>query len=501
MKQLGIVDSTFANLEHPVVPQHVGGLGIYNPSTAPDGFVRFKQVLANFEERLKRVPLFRTRLVHVPFGLDRSYFVVDRNFDVEFHIRHIALPRPGDWRQLCIQVARLHARPLDMSRPLWECYVIEGLDNVEGVEPGSFAVYTKLHHCLVDGAGGQSFMMALHDLSPNPDPIPTEGVESIADSQPGDISLLARALMNRTRGVVGDVRDAVEVGTNVLRTIWRIQTGELPPYTSGGPKSRFDEPIGQHRVFDALTFDLADIKAIKDASGTTINDVVVAIVAGAIREYLLTKGELPDEPLALSMPVDMRTRKGETEDANQIGTITATVHTDIADPLRRLHAIHDSIEASKQFIDTPLADFTKITGYISPIIAKRAASLYIDYGLTRYLPAGNCGIVTNMRGAPVQLYCAGARLDQYHCIGLLTPGCGICHAAFSMNDLLSLAFLADRDAMPDPEFYRECLEDSFVALKSAVNAQTRRKPRRKRAAPKSASTRSHSSRSRRQAGT
>ena len=130
MRQLGVTDAAFINIENPTVPQQIGSLGIYDPSTAPGGFVRFKDVLRSFQRRLQQNPIFRTRLVEVPFGLDRPYWVLDPNFDVEFHIRHIALPKPGDWRQLCIQVARLHSRALDMSRPLWECYIIEGLDKI-----------------------------------------------------------------------------------------------------------------------------------------------------------------------------------------------------------------------------------------------------------------------------------------------------------------------------------------------------------------------------------
>ena len=142
MKQLGILDSAFVNLEQTNTPQHVGGLGIYDPSTAPGGFVRFKDVIASFERRLGDLPLFRTRLVEVPGGLDRPYWIKDANFDVEFHLRHIALPQPGDWRQLCIQTARLHSRPLDMSRPLWEAYIIEGL----GQHPqSSQRLFRRLH--------------------------------------------------------------------------------------------------------------------------------------------------------------------------------------------------------------------------------------------------------------------------------------------------------------------------------------------------------------------
>ena len=170
MKQLGVLDTAFVNLETGPTPQHIGGLSIYDPSTAPDGFVRFKQVLASFDQRLSRLPIFRQRLVEVPGGLDRPYWIEDERFNIEYHLRHVALPAPGDWRQLMIQVARLHSRPLDMSRPLWECYVIEGLDNITELPKGLFAVYTKMHHALIDGAGSEAFMSALHDLVPNPEP-------------------------------------------------------------------------------------------------------------------------------------------------------------------------------------------------------------------------------------------------------------------------------------------------------------------------------------------
>ena len=474
MKQLGIIDSAFVNLEHPNVPQHVGGLGIYDPSTAPDGFVRFKQVLANFENRLHRVPVFRTRLVDVPMQLDRPYWAIDENFDVEFHIRHIALPKPGDWRQLCIQVARLHARPLDMTRPLWECYIIEGLDKIQGVAPGGFAVYTKMHHSLVDGAGGQAFMMALHDLEPNPDPsepVPEDVIEQIEEI---DTASLGKTVMNRMKGIPGDVRGFFNLSSDVLRMVNSIRKGDLPAAATDAPKTRFDEPVGPHRVFDAMSVDLAELKAIKDGGNATVNDVVVTVIAGAVRKYLIAHDELPDESLAASMPVNMRTRKGVTEDANQIGTIMGMVHTDIADPKKRLKAIQKSMEEAKAFIDTPFADTLKLAGYFSPLIARRLAGIFVDNALTRRLPMGYCGIITNIPGAPVQLYCAGARLTDYHCLGVLTPGCGVCNAIFSMNDKVSMSFLADRDCIPDPELYRRCIEESYAELRDAVLGQPKK---------------------------
>ena len=162
MRQLSGTDSLFLRLERGNQYMHVAGLGIYDPSTAPDGKVRFKDVLRFFEARLDSLPLFRRRLVTVPLGLDRPYWIEDPDIDIEFHVRHIALPHPGDWRQLCIQVARIHSRPLDRSKPLWEAYVIEGLDNIPGLPSGSFALYLKIHHCAVDGEAGTELIRAIH---------------------------------------------------------------------------------------------------------------------------------------------------------------------------------------------------------------------------------------------------------------------------------------------------------------------------------------------------
>ena len=292
MKQLGILDSAFINLEHPNTPQQIGGLGIYDPSTAPGEFVRFKDVLKNFEQRLARMPVFRTRLVEVPGGIDRPYWVTDDKFDVEYHIRHIALPEPGDWRQLCIQVARLHSRPLDMSIPLWECYIIEGLDNIPDLPPGSFAVYTKMHHSLVDGAGGQSFMAALHDLEPAPAVDPVKSPMEIEYRYPplGAAEMIGRAVFNRARNAVPNARGLWNAARGFADTALRMYHSELPPLPMDAPRTRFDNPVGPHRVFDASIYALADFKAMKNATGTTLNDCwmhFLSIYTGSLNDRLL----------------------------------------------------------------------------------------------------------------------------------------------------------------------------------------------------------------------
>lgn len=472
MKQLGILDSAFINLEHPNTPQHVGGLGIYDQSTAPGGKVRFKEVIASFERKLKKLPLFRTRLVQVPGGYDRPYWVQDNNFDMEFHLRHIALPKPGDWRQLCILIARLHARPLDMSRPLWEAYIIEGLDNVAHLHKNNcFAVYTKMHHSMVDGAGGASFMSALHDLEPNPSTADEEGDNEIylAEHQPSAFNMLTRGTFNTMRNGVNLMQGLYKNSFAAGRNILDIARGRVPMPDIRAPKTRFNQAVGPYRIFEAALFNMDDLKAVKNATGTKVNDVAITIIAGAMRHYLQHHNELPSESLSATMPLNMRTRRDETEENNQVGSVFTNIHTDIEDPVERLYAIHKSTIDAKAFGEqTPLVDTLKLAGVFSPRLTRSLVRLYVDNSLTERLPFSVSTAISNVAGPPFPLYCSGAKMLQYHGVGLLTAGVGLFHLVFSYFGTVTITVVGDRASMPDPSFYRECLEKSFAELKAAA---------------------------------
>jgi diacylglycerol O-acyltransferase len=472
MKQLGILDSAFLNLEQTNTPQHIGGMGIYDPSTAPGGFVRFKQVISTFERRLGENPLFRTRLVEVPGGLDRPYWVKDANFDVEFHLRHIALPHPGDWRQLCIQVARLHSRPLDLSRPLWEAYIIEGLDNIPNLPKGSFAVYTKMHHALVDGAGGSNFMAVLHDLVADPDPVERPEEEPrLVDSEPSTGELLSKATINRIKNsgklMVGTVRVARDMGKYALQ----IARKEIPAPDISAPKTSFNQAVGPHRVFDAAEFPLEGFKDIKNTAGVKLNDVALAVIGGALQRYLEANNEFPEGSLAASLPLNMRTRRGVTEDNNQVGSVFASLHSDIKDPLARLTAVHESTMEAKEYGEaSPMVDVLKIAGAFSPMLTKSVAGFWSRNELSKHLPVNVSTVISNVAGPDFPLYCAGARLVDYYGLGVLTPGIGIFHLVFSYSGSVSLSVLADREIMPNPEVYHDCLVASYEELYAAVSA-------------------------------
>ena len=513
MKQLGILDSAFVNLEQTNTPQHVGGMGIYDPSTAPGGFVRFKDVIASFERRLGNMPLFRTRLVEVPGGLDRPYWVKDANFDVEFHLRHIALPAPGDWRQLCIQTARLHSRPLDMARPLWEAYIIEGLDNIPNLPKGCFAVYTKMHHSLVDGAGGASFMTALHDLVPDPDDSHASDSEPrLVDTIPSVSELLTKATINSVKNTAQLVTGTARSARDLTQYAADVALKKIPAPDVSAPKTILNKPVGPHRVFDAAEFPLEGFKDIKNAVRVKVNDVALGIIAGALKQYLEEKGASPASgSLATGIPLNMRTRRGTTEENNQVGSIFASLHTDVDDPVERLRAIKLSTEEAKQSGEaSPMVDALMLAGVLSPMVSKSVARFWSRNELSRHIPLNISTCISNVPGPDFPLYCAGARMVDYYGLGVLTPGMGIFHLVFSYAGKITLSVLADRDIMPDPERYHDCLVASYEELyaaaiklepgrqrNAAVAAKAKiRSPKRKRTVSKKSSKTSTAGKSR-----
>lgn len=466
-QQLSGQDAAFLYLETPNAPLHIGSVVIYDQSGAQGGVITFKQVLAAVEDRLRFARCFRQKLVSVPLGLDHPYWVEDPGFDLEFHIRHLALPKPGDWRQLCIQTARLMSRPLDMRKPLWELTVIEGLDAVEHLPPGCFAVVSKIHHAAVDGVSGAEIFAALHDLEPGET---RPGVDTWrSERDPAVVELLARAAVNnvtrpvRLAGVAG--RAVPGLGSAARR----IQRDELTaPGTA--PKTPFGARVSPHRVFEGRAFDLADVKQIrKSVEGATVNDVILTIVGGGLRSYLLSRGELPDASLVAMAPVSVRAEGEEGTAGNRVSAIFPKLRTDIEDPLERLRAVHEATSDSKELNSAigarTLADFQTF----GPMrLAGRAARLYSRSGLLARagLPF-NC-VVTNVPGPPFPLYFGDAKVVALYGLGPIMDGMGLIHPVFSYLDTITISFTSDRAMIPDPAVYADCLERSFDELRKAT---------------------------------
>jgi WS/DGAT/MGAT family acyltransferase len=464
MRQLSGMDASFVYLEGPRQPMHIGSIAIYDPSTAPDGKVTFKGILEHITGRLPLVPSYREKLARVPLDLDHPYWVDDPDFDLEFHVRHIALPKPGDWRQLCIQAARLHARELDLDRPLWEFYVIEGLDNVEGVPPGSFALVSKVHHAAIDGVSGAEMTAAIHDITPD---APPPGVEdTFAPARlPSAIELLTRAGVNNATQPLKLARLVRRTARTTLRNVGALRS-QLP----GAPRTRFSGVITPHRVIDGVAFDLAQMKAIKAAvPGATINDAVVAVVTGALRRYLSDKGELPDVPMVAMAPISVRTSDESGTMGNQVSGMTVSLPVTISDPLERLKTVYASTQSAKEMTNAigarTLSDYSQFVSWALAGLATRTAGRF-QLANRASMPINT--VITNVPGPQIPLYMAGAKMVALFGMGPVTDGMGIIHPVFSYNGVITISFTSCREMLPDPAVYAECLQASFDELSEAT---------------------------------
>ncbi len=468
MEQLSGLDATFINVETANAPTHISGMAIYDQSTAPNGQVTFKGILSNVESRLHLARCFRQKLVRVPFGFDHPYWIEDAEFDLEFHVRHIALPKPGDWRQLCIQVARLHARPLDLGRPLWEMYVIEGLDEIEHLPPGSFAILTKIHHAAIDGVSGSEMTAAVHDLEPDGQPAPPAG-PWIAESEPTFAELALRSAVNNVRQPFRFARILSEAAPPALRA-FLDQREDSDEASASIPRTRFNGPVSPHRVFEAETFHLSDVKQIrKRVEGATVNDVILTVVGGALRRYLDHHGELPLDTLNAFAPISTRTEQEKGTAGNQVSGMFVRLHTDEPDPVKRLEKVYRTTVNSKEVTKAVGArSMTDVTQTMPGALAGIAGRLVARTGLmSRMRPMANC-VVTNVPGPQIPLYFTGAKMVANFGLGLPMEGIGLFHCVLSYNGAISVAVTACRDQMPDPAFYAECIEASFCELREAA---------------------------------
>jgi diacylglycerol O-acyltransferase len=473
VQQLSWTDDMMLRAETPATPLQIQMLLIYDPSTAPGGKVTFKGILEEIDARLHLADVFRRRLTGLPGGLHRPYWVEDPNFDLEYHVRHIGLPQPGDWRQLCIQVARLHARQIDLRRPPWEITVIEGLNAVPGVPRGSFAMALKLHHCAVDGMASVQMIAAMHDLDADgPRPAGPDNPWR-PDALPSNADLLSRTAINvalyplRAGAVLASSAPKVVRGLAGLPAklvggvVSRVGGGGLPSFP---PKTRFNQTVSPHRVFEARFHDLADFKRIKaSVPGATVNDVALAYVGGALREYLAGHGELSDESLVAACPISLRDSDDKSGKGNMVFGRLQSLGTDIADPIERLSSIAASTAGGRSGSDQSTG--TQLLELIGTVptsllgITAKAASVLPFSG-----PTVANTTVTNVPGPTEPIFFSGARLVRAAGLGPLVAGLNLIHVVASYNGTLSISATADRDALPDPATYAECMEKAFQEL-------------------------------------
>ncbi len=481
MDQLSPQDAQFLYMESEDNLTHVTSISVFDQSTVPDGgVVRFKDILAHVEGRLHMSPLFKRRLVRVPLELDFPYWVDDENFDLEYHVRHGRLPEPGDWRQFCIHMSRYHSRPLDMTRPLWEMFVVEGLDNIDWLPKGSYAIATKIHHAAVDGKAISDFFGAMADTDNKGTPaVPLNMAKLRRSPQPSLLDMAVRATWHTVRSPIG-MTDAVMRATPALYNLAQRALRSQKEEKHRVPDTRFNKIVSPQKMFDATTFPLEDLKAIRAAApGCTINDVILAICGGGLRRYLQKHDELPDESLVAWVPINARRESTSDPDApgNNVASMTAPIYTNVEDPIERLACIYAATQqskAAKAGVSARLmTDLSKHVPASTQVIASR---LVLRTGVTSRM----CNLfISNVPGPQVPLYMNGALQVGSFGMAPLANGMGLFIATPSYNGQVTFNVTSTREILPDIDFFIECLEKSLADLKMSVKPAKKHKARRK----------------------
>jgi len=491
MQQLSAQDAQFLYMETNKSLSQVTSVAIFDPSTAPGGTVRFKQIIEHVRSRVHTSPIYKRRIYHVPLELDYPYWIDDEHFDIEYHMRHGRLPHPADWRQLCIHLARFHSRPLDMQRAPWEMYVIEGIDNIPGIPKGSYAIATKIHHAAADGMAIVNFFGGLLDIDQKGTPVMPikQRINSARNEKPTPFQMSARGLFNGLRSPVKVAESLMKYAPSMVQTAKDRFIEKQREAKATVPLTRFNLETSPHRVFDSTVFSLTEFKPIRGlVEGATINDIVLAVCSGALRKYLGHHKELPSESLRSFVPVNVRAPKGslqETEQpGNNISTMSPLLHTNIADPVERLTAIQAETKeqkAARRGISARL--MTDVTRHIPASTQLLAARLMMRSEMAGRM-TNVC--ISNVPGPQVPVYMNGATLVTQMGLGPLSDRMGLFIAVTSQNGSISFSATSCRRTMPDVDFFMECMRASFNDLVAAA-AEQAPKPIKKKAKKKAAS--------------
>ena len=479
MQQLSAQDAQFLYMETNKSLSQVTSVSIFDPSTAPDGKVRFKQIIEHVRKRLHTSPIYKRRIYHVPLELDYPYWIEDEHFDIEYHIRHGRLPHPADWRQFCIHLARFHSRPLDMQRPPWEMYVIEGLDNIEGIPKGCYALATKIHHAAADGMSIVNFFAGLMDLDHQGTPVmPTKPtINSERFEKPTPMQMGVRGMVNGLRSPLKVADTLMRYAPNIIQTAKREIIEKQREAKQSVPSTRFNLETSPHRIFDCTTFELEDFKPIRSlVKGCTINDIVLAICSGALRQYLGHHKELPAESLKAFAPVNTRKKRSNKSDSEQAGndisTMSPVLYTNIADPVERLSAIQAETrqqKAAQRGVSARL--MTDVTKHIPASTQLLAARL-----MMRSEVAGRMTnvCISNVPGPAMPVYMNGAKCISSMGLGPLADRMGLFIVIASYNGKITFNVTSCRRTMPDIAFFIECLVDSERTLFEIANSASKK---------------------------
>jgi WS/DGAT/MGAT family acyltransferase len=445
VQRLTGLDAAFLALETPSNHMHVMAVAVLDPTDLPDGFTA-ETLRRLIESRLDTLPPFRRRIVRVPFGLHHPLWVEDPGFDLEYHVRQTAIPAPGGPRELAELVGEMAGHPLDRDRPLWQMWVAEGLEH------GHVAIIAKVHHAAIDGASGVEVLAHLVDLEPTPVPATVDHDRAVwrPERVPNDVEMIAASLVSFARQPARMARAVVHLGRSLVRLGTRLRNEEVHagvPFTA--PRLQWNVMITPHRQVAFATLPLEDVKKVKEAFGATINDVVLAVLSGALRRYFLERGELPDRPLVAVVPTSVRSQD-DKQPGNRVSAMFTQLATDRDDPVERLTQVRETMTGAKQVhADIGGNTLEEWAELAAPAMLARGARLYGQLRLAdRHPPIHNL-VVSNVPGPQFPLYIGGARLVDMYPMGPVFDGAGLNVTGMSYRDQVDLGFMACRETVPE----------------------------------------------------
>ena len=460
MQRLTGLDAGFLSMETPNAPMHVAGLAVFDPSEVGGDF-DLHHLREVYEPRLHMAPPFRRRLKEVPFGLHHPLWIEDPDFDIEWHLRRVAVPAPGGPRELAELAAHLNAIPLDRTRPLWEMWLIDG------VAGGHVAVLSKVHHAAIDGASGNEITVATLDLSPEGSEVPPPEEEWTPDTIPSDAEMLAHAtasLLSSPIRMMKVTRRTIDAALGRRR----LPSSSTPPAPFAAPKTSINGPLTRQRVLATTSLSLPAVKAVKAHHDVKVNDVVLALCAGALRRWFDDRGEDLSGPLVAMVPVSVRTEGEKGAMGNRVSSMLVSLATDVSDPAVRLHVIGDATREAKERHAIGADALTDWAEFAAPALLGRAARLYSRMHLANmHRPVFNVTI-SNVPGPPFPLYSAGARLVANYPIGPIYDGSGLNMTVMSYREQLDFGLQGDPELLGDPWVLAGHLEDALAELAATV---------------------------------
>jgi WS/DGAT/MGAT family acyltransferase len=465
------LDASFLAFEEGGAHMHVGSVLLFEGDAPP-----YDEFVAQLESRLALVPRYRQKLAFPPLVQSRPVWVDDPHFNAGYHVRHTALPAPGGEAELRRLAGRVFAQRLDRSKPLWELWL------VDRVGESRFALIAKTHHCLVDGISGVDITTVLFDLEPDP-PAPQPPDPWMPRPEPSPATLLADAVTERAwtplelaraaAGAVVHPQRALGAGVTAAAGLASITRAGL----GGAPRSPLNGRIGPHRRFAWVDAELATLKAIKDALGGTVNDVVLAVVAGALRTYYLAHGWDTADGLRAMVPVSVRADSERGALGNKVSTIYAPLPIDVADPIARFRAVHEAMQGLKESGQAVGAEMiTSLADFAPPTILAQAARLQ---AVQRFFNL----TVTNVPGPQFPLFLLGRRLCRVYPQVPLAENCAVGVAIMSYDGQIDFGLTADYDALSDLDALAAALDAAIEEL-AAVAGVAQRDGRGRRPRPK-----------------